>query len=124
MSVPPRASPTPSGQRHPRLDSLKNPQPRPRPRIQKKVPERCINPDCTEPNNLIIEDAKLVCESCGTVADDSPDLVTDLQYGLDNGRHVVHGHHVGADSGYVLNADMYGGNRQMSSLEQTNVAGK
>ena len=73
---------------------------------------------------MIIEDAKLVCESCGTVADDSPDLVTDLQYGLDNGRHVVHGHRVGAESGYARNADFRDGNRQTTSLEYTNMLGE
>ncbi|KAG8525763.1 uncharacterized protein KY384_000523 [Bacidia gigantensis] len=118
--IPPR----PPGQRVQRLDSLKNPQPRPRPRIQKATPERCVNPDCTEPTSLTVEDGKLVCESCGTVADDSPDLVTDLQYGLEGGRAVVHGHHVGVDSGQVRGEDVAGINRQMSGLEQTNATGE
>ena len=126
MSVPPRASPRPPGQRHPRLDSLKNPQPRPRPRAQKQTPDRCINPECTSPAVLTIEDNKLVCESCGTVADDSPDLVTDLQYGVSSatGQHVVHGHHVAAESAYVRNADMLDRNRQTTSLESTNMIGQ
>ncbi|KAL9102362.1 MAG: hypothetical protein Q9163_002484 [Psora crenata] len=126
MSVPPRASPRPPGQRHPRLDSLNNPQPRPRPRAQKQTPDKCINPDCSSPAVLIIEDNKLVCESCGTVADDSPALVTDLQYGVSNatGQHVVHGHHVAAEAAYVRNADLFDRNRQISSLEITNLAGK
>ncbi|KAL9130306.1 MAG: hypothetical protein Q9217_001481 [Psora testacea] len=126
MPVPPKASPRPPGPRHPRLDSLKKPQPRPRPRVQKESPDRCINPDCTSPTVLIIEDSKLVCESCGTVADDAPDLVTDLQYGVSNvtGQHVVHGHHVAAEAAYVRSADLFDRNRQITSLEMTNMAGK
>ena len=126
MSVPPRASPRPQGQRHPRLDSLKNPQPRPKPKVQRPTPDRCINPDCESPTVLIIEDAKLVCESCGTVADDSPDLVTDVQYGVSNvtGQHVVHGRNVAVEASYVRNADLFDHNRQITSLEITNLAGQ
>ena len=90
------------------------------------MPDRCINPDCTEPTVLIIEDSKLVCESCGTVADDSPDLVTDLQYGVSagTGQHVIHGHHVAAEGAYVRNAEMVTHNRQTTSLETTNMIGQ
>lgn len=110
----------------PRLDSLKNPTARPRFRATKKAPEKCINPDCDAPDVLIIEDNKLVCEACGVVADDAPDLVTDLQYGVSSstGQHVVHGHHVGADAAYAHGSTMSKQNRQMSTMEQTHMNGR
>ena len=52
-------------------------------------------------------------------------MVTDVQYGLSNtGRHVVHGHHVGADQAYNRNGMLYDRNKQTNSEEVTNLAGK
>ena len=52
-------------------------------------------------------------------------MVTDIQFGMaDNGRYVVHGHHVGADQAYNRNGMLYDRNKQTSSEEVTNLAGK
>lgn len=102
MSRTDGGAPSPSPRPRPqRLDSLSNPLSRPPPRIQRQVPEKCVNPECKEPDRLIHEDGKLICEGCGTVADDSTELVTDLQFGLEGGRAVLHGRHVAADAGMI-----------------------
>ena len=52
-------------------------------------------------------------------------MVTDVQYGMtSSGRHIVHGNHVGADQAYNRNAMLYDRNKQTSSEETTNLAGK
>ena len=81
-----------------RLDSLTNPQPRPPPRARKVRPVRCINSDCDGSTPLEVEDGKLLCKACGTVADDSSDFVTDVTFGEgQGGRAVLHGKNVGTE---------------------------
>lgn len=116
-----------------RLDSLKNPQPRPPPQFIKK-PSRaqrvaasndCPNPDCHE-KDVGEEDGQLVCRGCGTVVSDS-NMVSEVTFGaLASGAHVLHGTHVGADQTYARTA---GGARGragggLDSREITEAAGK
>lgn len=116
-----------------RLDSLKNPQPRPLPLFNKK-PSRaqrvaasndCPNPDCHE-KDVGEEDGQLVCRGCGTVISDS-NMVSEVTFGaLASGAHVLHGAHVGADQTYARTA---GGARGragggLDSREITEAAGK
>lgn len=116
-----------------RLDSLKNPQPRPPPQFNKK-PSRaqrvaasndCPNPDCHE-KDVGEEDGQLVCRGCGTVVSDS-NMVSEVTFGaLASGAHVLHGAHVGADQTYARTA---GGARGragggLDSREITEAAGK
>ena len=83
-----------------RLDSLNNPQYRPPPRAQREAPKSCINVECGA-NSLILEDHKLVCTTCGTVALENENLVTDLQFDESTGRAVLQGHRVAADSAHA-----------------------
>ena len=109
--------PTPQG----RLDSIRNPQPRPRPAAE--IPKECTNPECPE-SDVINEDSKLLCNTCGTVLQDF-NMVTEVSYGIaSGGQHVVHGHHVGADQAYARNADAMGRSRVMDSRELTASLGK
>lgn len=123
MSTQPKVTPKRPGQRHPRLDSLNNPQPRPPPQAQQLGPDVCPNPECQSTNSEV-EDHKVICSDCGAVIREH-DMVTDVQYGLSSsGNHVVHGHHVGADQAYVRNGDVFDRNKALTSIEVTNVTGK
>ena len=117
MSITPRASPLPSSQRRERLDSLKNPTRRPPPRALQSTATRCINPDCDDPERLVVEDSKLICESCGTVAEDRPNLVNDLMFVLEAGRHIRLGTQGGADASHGRLA--MGGREQNNSFDNT-----
>jgi len=123
MSAHSKITPRKPGDRPARLDSLKNPQPRPIPRAkQQEEPEVCPNPDCSC-TDFISEDNKTLCNDCGTVVKED-DMVTDIQYGLGSvGNHVVHGKHVGADQAYNRDGDVFDRNRHMSSEELTCMKG-
>ena len=84
-----------------RLDSIKNPQPRPAPKTKKPVATDCPNPDCGRTGTGIEEDGKTICSACGTVIQEST-MVSELVYALTTGgQHVIHGQHVGADQAFA-----------------------
>ena len=101
-----------------RLDSIKNPQPRPLPRTRRPQSQECPNPDCNEKKG-IEEDGKLICGACGAVIDDMA-MVTDVTYGLAiGGQHIVHGYHVGADQAFAKRGAVVDKTRAATSQEQT-----
>ena len=105
MELPPRQSPRPSSGRVERLDSLQNPIPRPPPRVHRPMPTQCIDPDCAS-THIEPEDSKLICQTCGTVAVDNLELVTDVTFGQEaSGRAVLHGRHVAADATHAKGTD-------------------
>ena len=112
------------GPRRERLDSISNPQPRPPPGLQRrKEPLKCPDPNCKS-EGFSEEDSKLICLTCGAVVTEFT-MVTDVQYGLTSGgRHVVHGHHVGSDQAYNRNGMLFDRNKQTTSEEVTNLAGR
>ena len=107
-----------------RLDSLKNPQPRPPPQVTRVSKKDCPNKECNAKNNGVEEDGKLICRDCGTVIDES-NMVSDVSYGLTTGgQHVVHGYHVGAAETRARRGDVLDKNRLYSSREMTKAHGK
>lgn len=101
-----------------RLDSIKNPQPRPPPQAKKTLSLKCPNPDC-DANDPADEDGKTVCLACGTVILESQ-MVSEVVYGLaSGGQHVVHGFHVGADQTYAKRGDVVDKTRAVDSQELT-----
>ncbi len=129
MSVNPKVAPKRQGQRLPRLDSLKNPQPRPPPQAtiaqRNEAPTTCTNPECVE-SNLIDEDGKLICTSCGNVIQEMH-IVSEISFAeASNGAATVQGSHVAADQSYARapsgqRLKMSGG---MDSREITEANGK
>lgn len=106
-----------------RLDSLKNPQPRPVPQA-KKPPSECPNPDCGETGTGVEEDGKTICGACGSVITEMT-MVSEVTYGLaSGGAHVVHGYHVGANQAYAKRGEVVDRNRAMSSREVTIANGE
>ena len=128
MSAIPKIAPKRQGQRMPRLDSLKNPQPRPPPQVAssqgKKAVTTCTNAECTE-SVVEEEDGKLVCISCGNVLQEMH-IVSEIQFNENaGGAATVQGSHVGADQS---RARAPGGQRLkmsggMDSSEITNANG-
>ncbi len=113
-------SPLPQRRKRPvvRLDSLKNPQPRPAPQAR-KGPTECPNSDCGEKGSGIEEDGKTICGACGSVITEMT-MVSEVSYGLAaGGAHVVHGYHVGATQAYAKRGDVVDRNRAMSSRDVT-----
>lgn len=100
-----------------RLDSLKNPQPRPIPQTRKS-PSACRNPDCEATSSAIEEDGKTICSECGAVISELT-MVSEVNYGISGGSHVVHGVHVGANQAHAAGADVLDRHRGMSSREVT-----
>ena len=101
-----------------RLDSIKNPQPRPPPRLKKPQSQECPNPDCNEKKG-VEEDGKLICSACGSVIDELS-MVTEVTYGLaTGGHHVVHGLHVGADQAFAKRGDVVDRTRSATSRDMT-----
>ncbi len=101
-----------------RLDSIKNPQPRPPPRPSKPQSQECPNPECNEKKG-VEEDGKLICGACGSVIDELT-MVTDLSYGIAvAGQHIVHGQHVAADQAYARRGDVVDKTRAATSQELT-----
>ena len=107
-----------------RLDSIKNPQPRPVPQAKTPRVSECPNPDCGQRDSGINEDGKIICRDCGTVIQEL-NMVSELTYGLAmGGQHVVHGYHVGADQTYAKRGDVVDPNRAMSSREVSVASGQ
>ena len=101
-----------------RLDSIKNPQPRPPPQPKRPQTQECPNPECNEKKG-VEEDGKLICSACGSVIDELS-MVTEVTYGLaTGGQHVVHGFHVGADQAFAKRGDVVDKTRAASSRELT-----
>lgn len=106
-----------------RLDSIKNPQPRPPPRPKQPQSKDCPNPDCNEKQG-IEEDGKVICTACGSVIEELS-MVTDLTYGLaTGGQHVVHGFHVGANQAFAKRGDVVDKTRAANSQDMTEQYGK
>ena len=104
MSTNSKVAPKRQGQRMPRLDSFKNPQPRPPPQAKsaqrKNVPITCTNSQCTNPN-VVEEDLVLVCVSCGSVVQESR-IVSEVTFGENpTGGATLQGSHVAADQSYA-----------------------
>lgn len=115
--------PRPPGPRRERLDSLSNPQPRPPIGLHRKEPLKCPDPMC-KGDDFGEEDGKMLCLVCGAVVSEFS-MVTDMQYGLTgSGRHIVHGAHVAADQSYNRGGNLYDRNKQVTSEEVTNMAGR
>lgn len=127
-AAPPRR---PAG-RPVRLDSFKNPQPRPLPLSKKQARAKrmaanneCPNPDCKD-KDVGEEDGQLVCRGCGTVVNDS-NMVSEVTFGASlNGAHVLHGTHVAADQTFARSGGAGRGrvSGQMDSRDITEAAGK
>ena len=101
-----------------RLDSIKNPQPRPPPQPKRPQTQECPNPECNEKKG-VEEDGKLICSACGSVIDELS-MVTEVTYGLaTGGQHVVHGFHVGADQAFAKRGDVVDKTRAASSRDLT-----
>lgn len=73
MPAPAKAVPRPQGQKVVRLDSLKNPQPRPLQQLRGQPPPKtvdrlriCTRPDCRS-QDLEDENGHLTCITCGTI---------------------------------------------------------
>ncbi|SLM38099.1 Transcription factor TFIIB, cyclin-like domain [Lasallia pustulata] len=121
-------------QRPPRLDSLKNPQPRPPPqaakapirKVQQRLgPKTCPNRDCKE-KDVVEEDGLYICRGCGTVVSES-NIVSEVTFGeTSSGAAVVQGSYVGADQSHARNS--MGGNLKraggLDSREITDANGK
>ena len=106
-----------------RLDSIKNPQPRPPPRQIRPQSQQCPNPDCNQKES-VEEDGKLICSACGSVIDELT-MVSEVTYGLTaGGHHIVHGYHVGADQAFARRGDVVDRTRAASSQEVTAQFGK
>ena len=107
-----------------RLDSLKNPQPRPPPQAIRVTNKDCPNKECNAKDSGVEEDGKTICRNCGTVIDEL-NVVSDLIFGLaTGGQHVVHGYHVGAGETHARRGDVLDKNRLYSSREMTKAHGK
>lgn len=86
MSVHSKAAPRPQRQHIGRLDSIRNPQPRPAPGTQapptkKRRTERilvCTVPSC-QSRDLEEENGYLICQSCGTVLQET-NIVSDNMF--------------------------------------------
>lgn len=101
-----------------RLDSIKNPQPRPPPGPKRFQSQECPNPDCNEKKG-VEEDGKLICSACGSVIDELS-MVSEVTYGLaTGGQHVVHGFHVGADQAFASRGDVVDKTRAATSQDLT-----
>ena len=107
-----------------RLDSIKNPQPRPAPQTKRPRARECPNPECGQKDTGVDEDGKSICSACGTVIEEL-NMVSEVTYGLSSGgSHVVHGYHVGADQAYAKRGDVIDRTRMMSSQEMTAANGE
>lgn len=107
-----------------RLDSIKNPQPRPAPRSNKPPTRECPNPECGQTDTGIEEDGKSICSACGTVIEEL-NMVSEVAYGLSTGgAPVVHGSHVGMNQSYSKRADVGNRNRSMTSRDVTEAQGE
>lgn len=129
-----KAAPRQAPQRPPRLDSIKNPQPRPPPQAakapirkvqQRRGPKTCPNRDCKE-KDVVEEDGLYICRGCGTVVSES-NIVSEVTFGeTSSGAAVVQGSYVGADQSHARNS--MGGNLKraggLDSREITDANGR
>ena len=122
------------GQKRQRLDSIKNPQPRPPPGYRPQPPSkrrktasrpRCPNPVC-ESQNLVDEDGQVICSDCGEVVEDA-NIVADPAF-MDGagGATIKLGSNVGNDQARARNAASYriGGLGRMDSREVAEARGQ
>ena len=104
----PRPAELPSGRQ--RLDSFKNPQPRPPPSLKRKKQvnqptdasqvRECPNPHCHD-KDIGEEDGQVICRGCGTVISES-NIVAEVQFAeTSSGGHLMIGQHVGADQAFA-----------------------
>jgi len=94
-----------------RLDSIKNPQPRPMPgtirqvgkKAQKPKTLQCTNKQCPR-SDVDEDDGKLICKTCGVVVQDGQ-ITSEIQF-LDtaNGGVAVSGSYVGANEAHARNS--------------------
>ncbi len=106
MSVQPPTQRRPSRPPRARLDSIKNPQPRPLPRpvrpTKAKVVPQCSNAECGN-SDVVEDDGKLICRSCGFVLSELQ-ITQELTFGeAANGAAVVQGVYVGANDDSARN---------------------
>ena len=107
-----------------RLDSIKNPQPRPIPQPKRVTVSACPNPDCGRTDTASEEDGKTICEACGAVISEA-NMVSDLTFGLvTGGQHIVHGFHVGADQAFAKRGDVVDRDRAMTSQQVSEAHGE
>ena len=94
-----------------RLDSVKNPQPRPVPKavLQASAQTRrpatlqCTNKQCPK-SDVDEDDGKLVCKTCGVVVQDGQ-ITSEIQFlDMANGSVAVSGSYVGANEEHARNS--------------------
>ncbi|MCJ1282530.1 transcription factor TFIIIB subunit brf1 [Xylographa opegraphella] len=94
-----------------RLDSVKNPQPRPVPKAvlqasaQSRRPStlQCTNKQCPQ-SDIDEDDGKLVCKTCGVVVQDGQ-ITSEIQFlDMANGSVAVSGSYVGANEEHARNS--------------------
>ena len=123
-------SPGPRPPRVARLDSLKNPQPRPSPwanvpppkkaAVPEDIPE-CPNPECYE-KDVGEEDGTLVCRQCGSVITDS-NIVSELVFSEGAGGATnFHGTTINFDRTYARISGAKGPMQQDSDSRQVSEA--
>ena len=94
-----------------RLDSIKNPQPRPVPQatrpakaqLRRPAVPTCTNKTCPK-SDVDEDDGKLVCKTCGVVISDIQ-IIQEITFGeSSNGAAVVQGAYVGANEEHARNS--------------------
>ncbi|MCJ1244789.1 transcription factor TFIIIB subunit brf1 [Trapelia coarctata] len=94
-----------------RLDSIKNPQPRPMPGTVRQVAKKpqksktlqCTNKQCPQ-SDVVEDDGKLVCQTCGVVVQDGQ-ITSEIQFlDMANGGVAVSGSYVGANEAHARNS--------------------
>ncbi|MCJ1394670.1 transcription factor TFIIIB subunit brf1 [Xylographa bjoerkii] len=94
-----------------RLDSVKNPQPRPVPQavlqasaqIRRPATLQCTNKQCPK-SDVDEDDGKLVCKTCGVVVQDGQ-ITSEIQFlDMANGSVAVSGSYVGANEEHARNS--------------------
>ena len=94
-----------------RLDSIKRPQTRPVPQairqsssqVRKPASLSCTNKQCPK-SDVVEDDGKLVCQSCGVVVQDGQ-ITSEIQFlDMANGSVAVQGSYVGANEEHARNS--------------------
>lgn len=113
MPANPKAAPRPQGQKSIRLDSIKNPQPRPPPGLQGQPPPKkqktdriraCTVPTC-QSRHLEEENGYLICQTCGTVLQEANIVSDNMFIETAGGDSMRAGVTVGADATRARNYD-------------------
>ena len=105
MPVQPKAAPRPQGHGVVRLDSMRNPQPRPPPGAQGPPPKKrrteriqvCTVPSC-QSRDLEEENGYLICQECGTVLQEANIVSDNMFIDAPGGESMRTGVTVGNDS--------------------------